>query len=166
MATLFRVSGPHRIPVERGVSGVYIRPRCPEFWDQAPDLESEKGCYLFAIQAAKGHIPIYVGKATRSFGQECFESHKVACHYTPALANRRKGTPVLFFLVVAAKRGRVNLRSIRDLELELIRIARQKNPHLSNVQNNKDYTWDIVGVTQGRGKASKSASIFKKAISW
>jgi len=81
--TYFEVFGPYEIPVVKEVGGRYISDGCPDFWrDHEPsDLRKEKGCYLFALRAAKGYKPVYVGMATRSFGQECFQSHKIASHY-------------------------------------------------------------------------------------
>ena len=34
-----------------------------------------RGCYVLGIRAGQGYTPIYVGKATKSFAQECFTAH-------------------------------------------------------------------------------------------
>src|ERR1035441_3965509 len=86
MAATFKIFGPFHIPL----SGEYnhsIEVGCPAFWkdSETKPLAKERGCYLFAIRAAKGFRPIYVGKTKKSFEQECFTYHKIAQHYTPAL---------------------------------------------------------------------------------
>lgn len=165
--TLFDVAGPYKVPTKKLTRAKQVQTGCPEFWMHCVGIEGKKGCYVFAMRAAKGYMPIYVGKATRSFRQECFEVHKTGDHYNPALADRGSGTPVMFFLVAAQKRGRVNRRSIDDLETALIRWARDKNPKLSNKAKRETYTWGINGVEGGRpGKPSKAAVLFKKVIGY
>ncbi len=70
----FYVEGPFHIPCEMKAAGRVIQHK--EFWKQ-PDVQpfaDEKGCYVFAVRAGGGYTPIYVGKATRTFKQECFNS--------------------------------------------------------------------------------------------
>ena len=143
--THFDVLGPFTIPVERLKRTNYITTGCPEFWRRHGNTKGKKGCYLFAFKAGKGYTPIYVGKATKSFEQECFEPHKTSDHYNRALADRYKGTPVMFFLAAEERRGRTNKKSIDDLETELIRWARDKNSKLSN-KSKGFYSWGINGV--------------------
>jgi hypothetical protein len=104
IAATFKVSGPFKIPVN-GTYGRYIETGCPDFWNSTTNyLAKERGCYLFAIRASRGFRPVYVGKTLNSFQKECFTHHKIADHYTPALANTGKGTPVLFFVVLSKKK--------------------------------------------------------------
>ncbi len=117
-----------------------------EFWDRAREedgsLPSACGCYLFAVRAAKGIRPWYVGLAERqSFEGECFSSHKLTI-YNDVLADR-KGTPLLFLV---AKRTTGNKfsrpskkrhRSSRFLESMLIGIVLDKNSRLMNIQKTK-----------------------------
>lgn len=115
-------------------------------------MAKERGCYLFAIRAAKGFRPIYVGKTKKSFEKECFTYHKVADHYQPALGNMGKDTPVLFLLTLGRGKGPINNRAIAQLEAFLIQNAVAKNPDLSNIQGTKQEEWGIKGVIRG-GKA-------------
>jgi hypothetical protein len=93
---LFESFGPFKIPPVKGKGGRYIAEGCPKFWDQHPEFSEKRGVYIFAVRAGKGIRPVYVGKATKKFKQECFASQKNSKHYGPALANIGRGTPVMF----------------------------------------------------------------------
>ena len=70
-----------------------------------PSLSSSSGCYLYAIRAAKGIKPWYVGLADKQpFQTECFAAHKINI-YNEALAGK-KGTPLLFFVAKRTKKGK------------------------------------------------------------
>lgn len=88
-----------------------------DFWNRSDELErlgDERGCYVFAIRAGRGFTPIYVGKATKSFKQECLNSankHKFA----DGLADYKKGTPVLYFVRHRHKNARpIQSRLVRS----------------------------------------------------
>jgi len=167
--TYFDVFGPYEIPVVKEIAGRYISNGCPNFWKEPEPSEfrKERGCYLFALRAAKGYKPVYIGMATRTFGQECFQPHKIAGHYNPSLAKAQRGTPVMFFLVAERKRERVNKSTLMDLERTMIRWAGDKNPELSNKNNKTVYTWGIHGVEGGKvGKPGRAAQQFRKAIGY
>jgi hypothetical protein len=75
------------------------------FWELVGDsLADAKGCYLFAVRAGQGTRPVYVGRATRTFRQECFTPDKLL-KLTNAMMAYRKGNPVLF-LIASEKRKR------------------------------------------------------------
>jgi hypothetical protein len=67
------------------------------FWDQHSDVADDKGCFVFAMKAAKGSKPVYVVQATKSFRQETFETHKRE-KLNDALANQKKGKLVVYFM--------------------------------------------------------------------
>jgi hypothetical protein len=166
MAATFKIFGPFKIPCN-GKFGRYIEAGCPAFWNSSTTgpLAKERGCYLFAIRAAKGFRPIYVGKTQKSFAKECFTYHKIADHYTPALADCGRGTPVLFFIILDKKKGPLNNKAISQVETFLIQNAVAKNPELSNVQGTKKEEWSITGVIRGgKGKATQPAKLFRKAM--
>lgn len=166
MPANFRVFGPFKIPCS-GKYARYIEAGCPAFWRDpiASRLTRERGCYLFAIRAAKGFRPIYVGKTKASYEKECFTFHKIADHYTPALADTKKGTPVLFFVVLNKTKGPLNNKAISQVESFLIQNAVAKNPELSNVQGTKKQEWGIAGVIRGgKGKCPKPAKLFRQAM--
>jgi hypothetical protein len=165
MAATFKVFGPFEIPCS-GKHARYIQAGCPAFWNSTTShLANERGCYLFAIRAAKGFRPLYVGKTKKSFQKECFTYHKIADHYTPALADTGKGTPVMFFVVLDKKKGPVNDRAISQVESFLIQNAVAKNSELSNVRGTKQEQWSITGVIRGgKGKCPKPAKSFRRAM--
>ena len=165
---LFDVHGPFKVPITKGGNHGYIPINCPQFWTQdgMANYADKKGCYVFAIRAAKGYRPIYVGMTKATFQDECFTSHKIAQHYTPALADTGKGTPVMFLLVIDTKKGPANKKIIKNLETFLIQTGVAKNPELSNIQNRPEADWGIKGVLRGgKGNHNKDAETeFKKAM--
>jgi hypothetical protein len=164
MAAIFRVHGPFKIP-RKGKTNRCIEPGCPDFWKNPKVglLAKECGCYLFAIRAAKGYRPVYVGKTKNSFEKECFAFHKIAAHYQSALDG--KGTPVMFLLAMGRRKGPINKRAIGQVESFLIQNAVAKNHRLSNVQGTKQEKWEITGVIRGgKRKVSAAARLFRKAM--
>ncbi len=106
--------------------------------------------------------PYYVGKATKTFGQEVFAPTKLV-HYNHAMANQKLGTPCLF-LVVAPRHG-ATPQLIGHAERELIRMAAQANPNLCNKVGIKPPRWAIQGVIRGNaGGKSASAKAFAKTF--
>ena len=72
MAT-FEVHGPFKIDFEKRKGGRTLV--FDSFWSKNGDasyLSLQRGCYVFAIRN-RGFIPIYVGKAEKTFKQETFE---------------------------------------------------------------------------------------------
>ena len=169
MATpaLFHPYGPFKVPVEEYHRSRRIKTRCPEFWDNNPELKDKCGVYVFAMKAGRGYTPIYVGKASKTFGQECFTSDKVSRHYSECLGTWAKGYPVMFFLATDKRRSASTEESIVELEVAMIRAGVKKNPELSNVHHKSGPSWEIRGVERGgRGKAPAAATEFKRAMSW
>lgn len=161
----FEVHGPVEVPCYRGAAGrVVDRESLSDFWTHHRALAAKRGCYVFAIRAARGYTPIYVGKSTKTFKQECFTHHKLE-HYNRALADYLKGTPVLFFVAGTTGRGRANAKAIGEIERYLITLGEVANPNLSNVQNRSRERWGIRGVVRsGKGKRSKSAAAFRRLM--
>ena len=159
------ISGPFDIPCYTGKAGRAIdRDAITEFWSTHKSVATKKGCYIFGIRAGRGYTPIYVGKATRSFKQECFTYHKLD-HYHRCLVDYAKGTPVMFFAVMPATRGRTNNNVIGEVERYLIALGETANPDLSNIQGRASDTWGIKGVVRGgKGKATKAAEAFKRMM--
>jgi len=165
MTTIFTVQGPHEVPTYRGKAGRTITPEdIQEFWRSHATLASQRGCYVFAIRAGGGFTPGYVGRATKSFRQEVFAPHKLA-KYQQFLADYVKGTPVLFFLVAPAKKGKVNSKHIAALEDFLIQRGVAANPELLNVKGTQQEQWAIQGILRSaQGKPTLAAREFKKAM--
>ncbi|MDG7000778.1 MAG: hypothetical protein JRN15_16925 [Nitrososphaerota archaeon] len=146
-----------------------------EFWETVSeavkDLPTACGCYLFAVRAAKGIRPWYVGLAEKqTFEEECFTLHKREI-YNEVLVNR-KGTPFLFFLAKRtntgrfANPGRNGSRTSRFLETLLIGAALEKNAELMNVHKTNSLCEISVPflVNSPRSRPSRAESVFRLAI--
>jgi hypothetical protein len=161
----FVIEGPYEIPFEwRPGSRVLLH---NEFWRQSRDLQNlqtERGCYVFAIRAGKGTTPLYVGKATRSFKQECLTPGNVR-KLLDGLAAYAKGTPVLFFVRHPSQRGKTNEKQIGEIENFLIQNASIRNPNVQNVHGRKAPKWRIRGVVRsGKGKPTLAESKFRRLM--
>ena len=152
---IFEVFGPYEIPWEKRASG---RRLCYEgFWKSgspASHLAGSCGCYIFAIRN-RATVPVYVGKATVNFEQEVFNPsnrHK----YSDAMLDYSKGTPLMYFVVHPAQRGRNNGNQISQIEDFLIQAAAARNPdNLQNIRGAQRPKWGISGVIRGgKGKPS------------
>jgi|SRR6267143_4333245 len=155
----FEVYGPYEVPT---AANRVIMPQVrAEFFKACPHLRDRRGAYVFGVRAGGGIIPVYVGKATRTFHQECFTADK-ANKYTLGFADYDKGTPVLFFVTLPQRKGPVNKKVIKDLEDFLIQNAKARNPGLINKIGAGEANWAISGVIRGgQGKPSAIARSFK-----
>jgi hypothetical protein len=162
----FTVVGPVVVPVVTGPGGKSVdtsSTQIQKFWNAA-GCGGKAGCYVFGIRHGRGTIPYYAGKTTKKLAGECFQSHKLT-KYHKALTSVAKGTPVMFFLVPAATRGRVNSTAIKSLEERLIGLGVKRNPDMTNIHGTKKTEIVIKGVAgSGRGKPTKSASAFRKMV--
>lgn len=153
----FMVSGPHLVPVYKGKVGRVVRAEEGEsFFKQHPALKAKKGCYVFAMRSGGGITPVYVGKATKSFGQECFTSHKLGkCN--EILAEYARGSLVIF-LFESPVGKKAPTYQIDLLENFLIQSALSVNDGILNIKKTKQERWSIRGlIRSSRGKPSKSA---------
>lgn len=151
--TQFTAHGPFKIPIARLPGGKEIgAEQIAKFWEQNPDFEDACGVYVFAMRSGPGVTPMYVGKATRSFGREAFADHK-RVKYGRGLREYKKGTPVMFFVTYPAKKGKVNGRHIAALEKYLIRQGAEVNPRLLNITHTKPVAWGIRGVLRSDTKS-------------
>jgi hypothetical protein len=133
------------------------------FWEEevGDQLAFKCGCYVFGIRAGRGIVPLYVGRATRSFKQECFTLHK-RHKIDVSLLHWMRGTPLLFLVPLQRRRGPVNRKLIARAEQFLIQNAVARNPNLANVHGTEQETWGIKGVLRaGNGRPSESAKAFK-----
>jgi hypothetical protein len=158
----FEVFGPSEVPVERRKQWRTIAQReLAAFWSDNSTIGDAVGCYMFGIRTGGGIRPYYVGKATKSFRQECFTPHKLN-HYNRAMADYRSGTPVMFFVV---PRSRASVSSIGNIERFLIETGVARNPDLCNVVGTKQADWSIRGVIRSdQGGKSRNARLFKRMM--
>jgi hypothetical protein len=162
---LFQVQEPRKVPLyKRTLFAETIR---NEFWPQCLPLAKSCGCYIFAVPKKRGqagYLPIYVGRATKTFEQECFTSDKLnkINHF---LLDHRSENVFLILLLHPRGRGRTNERAIEELEANLIRFAVDVNPNLINKRGVKPENWGIHGVLRGgRGRTSKGGLILKEML--
>lgn len=169
MAKDLTTYGPIDIPClkAKAGNGKHIeRSHVDEFWSkkEASELEAKQGCYIFALRAARGFKPWYVGKATKSFKQECFQPHKLG-HYNKVLFEGRKGTPVMFFVAPKERLKKVGSKVCDEIETYLIQAAYVANSEIRNKQKAKTPDWTIAGVVRrNRGKVSAKAQQFRTML--
>ena len=149
------------------------RKRLSGFWDEVEDsglgLSAAVGCYLFAIRAAKGKRPWYVGRSNGGFRNECFQHQKLT-HYHEVLSDIGKGTAVMVFVARLTPTGRFS-RKVPERELDfveryLIHLALTRNRKLSNVANTKFFsTLSIPGVlNSSQGGLSQGAKALRSTL--
>jgi hypothetical protein len=160
--TSFIVHGPFKLSYEQRGGGRTLK--FEEFWDKEPKalrLSNKTGCYIFAMRN-RALIPIYVGKATKSFKQEAFNpsnKHK----YHDGFSQYARGTPVMYFVVHPDQKGRINVNQIGKVEEFLIQAGAARNPDIQNVKGKKRPKWKIKGVIRsGVGKRSAAETDLRK----
>jgi hypothetical protein len=169
MATDLEIIGPVSIPFQKNGKGSakHIgKAEVKTFWasKEAQEIAEKQGCYVFALQAAKGFRPWYVGKATKSMEQECMQPHKLA-HYNEVLFKGNKGTPVLFFVVLGGNKKKVSATVIDEMETFFIQTVLTKHPEIQNIQKTNLPEWTVKGAVRGgQGKPKKNASDFRKMM--
>jgi hypothetical protein len=133
--------------------------------DEGRGLSIARGCYVFAIKAASGYTPYYVGQANKqSILAEALSPPKLTI-YNEVCSNTN-GTPVLFFLPMITPNGKyckttVRRRSITFLERWLIAQALGKNPNLYNTSETqflrKLHVVGVFNATQGESTTQSRA---------
>jgi len=163
------IHGPIEIPFRKQRNGnakQILNQHVAAFWAlaAAQAIARKQGCYIFALRAAKGFCPWYVGKATRSFRQEAL-GHYQLNHYNDVLFDGRKGTPVLFFVAPDGNRLVVPDATCNAIETFLIQSAYAENPDICNRQQTKIPDWTIKGVVRpDQGQPTKLEASFRKMM--
>lgn len=168
--TVFKVLGPIEIPCQHKGGGWALfenKKDQSQFWEEGPHLHGLKkgrGVYIYAIQTSEGAtIPVYVGKATKGFAQECF-NHSNKNKYLNGLSKYREGTAVIFFIVHQSKRGHPNHKAIGKIEQRLIQLAEIRNPDLKN-DHHRVKGWSIEGIIGNkRGHQTRPATALRMAL--
>lgn len=160
----FKVAGPFEVPVAKHEkSGVkliekdFLKP----FWDEI-SLGEDVGVYIFAKKAAKGFVPLYVGKTEKSFRAEAFNSRNMLM-LNEFFHNGDKGTLVLFLICHPLDKNICSI-SIDELETTAIQYGLKANPSLLNSKKRKPTdTWGIYGVLRC-GRATNPARDLKRCL--
>lgn len=156
----FKVYGPLKLKAKK-CPGAWVL-ETDDFWDHDKKhsrFKDKTGVYVFAIcpSGSPRYIPYYVGKATKSFDQEVFQSDKIVKYHT-AFYKFAKRSAALFFVVSPTKRGPVNARHIKQIEDNFIDVGFLVNPHIENKQGVKQPNWSISGVIRSRAKRQSSGA--------
>ena len=119
----------------------------------------KKGCYVFAIKASKGSVPIYVGLSNKNLLLEAFSCDKIR-KVNKYLEECTHAKILLYFIVMEGSGN----RNIADCETYLIDMAKNANPYLINQRKIKK--WSIEGVMgdSSLGKPTNSVRQFKKCF--
>jgi hypothetical protein len=160
MSTIFKVYGPFKVPKKKGI---ITDANLSEFWEKTHMHSKKIGCYIFAIRAAKGSVPWYVGKTERNFKAEVFSPRNIK-NYNKLIGGR-KGTPFIYLLTDPKKKRKVSGKHINKLETYLILQAIDRNPKLLNTKKVKIPSWGIRGIVRGKyGKISKPVKQLKQCL--
>ena len=157
-------------------NGAVDRTKKKAFWEMIeeshPSLPDAVGCYIFAIKAAKGFTPWYVGKTEKlSFGSETWQDGKLLL-YGEVIRKYAKGTPVLFLLAKITTKGkftkatkRRNLGSVSALEVMLIGTCLERNRELLNKKMVRYRAMHVPGYLNDQpGKRTKNARALAKLL--
>lgn len=157
----FIVDAPIELPLYKGtLAADMLRAKPPRNWARAAGAS---GCYVYVVPRKRvpaERIPIYVGKATCGFEQECFTPDKLT-KINRFLLDYRSTALSLILIRHPERRGRLNETAIAELERYLIRQAVSVNHALINKQGIEPEHWGIRGILRGgRGRTSQTASDF------
>jgi hypothetical protein len=110
-------------------------------------------------------MPRYVGKSTKGFYGECFNADKLV-RYNDAIAEYKRGTPLMFFIVEPPHGGGVAINKIKEAEEFLIRLSYKRNNRLKQKKKTKfQPDWDIHNVpSKSKGNNTNKIRQFKKMI--
>ena len=116
-----------------------------------PGLLQKQGVYVFCIRAARGALPWYVGKTSRSLELEIMDPDKLV-KYNDILFPRSQGVPCFYFLAPKSKTGKqVHAKYLPVIEEYTIATAYQRNPGLVNIKSTSSAAWCIDGIMGGVG---------------
>ena len=151
----------------------FSRESLDSFWEgvehKRSGLPLGAGCYLYAVRAAKGIRPWYVGQSKAAFERECFAHHKQSI-YREVMDDTAKGTPVLFLIARMTPTGRLAKSVPKEeadfVERKLIHDATNANPQLKNSHNTRFVmALEIPGVLNSpQGMPSDAVKDLKVAL--
>ena len=159
----FVVKGPFEVPMKKLQGGARFIDcaRLKEVVDASEGALNKAGCYVFSCRAARGSLPIYVGKATRSLLREAFNPRNLN-NLQEYINDRRRGTLELSIVVQERIKLLANAKAISEIEEYLIVYAALRNKNLINIHGTAT-NWKIAGVANHRrpGAAAQTVREFK-----
>ena len=162
--TLFEVLDVLDVPVTKGRGGTLISVKEAKARLSASAAGHRRGCYIFAFKAGRGFKPVYVGKATKTFADECFATHKLE-KLQHAFADRARG--ILRLILIAQPTAKTSRVTIDALETYLIEEGFRVNELLLNVQKKPLQRFAIKGAyCSPAGKPTTHAQTLKKVFKW
>ena len=166
MPTNYIVAGPLELKVSKNAQGAkrIDKVQSGELLRDA-GISDLRGCYIFGTRVAHGVIhPYYVGKTAKSFGDECFEPHKIE-KYNETLHHAPHGTPLMLFVVPKSKMGKFNDKALVALEQYLIGLAYQTNADIQNLNGLPKPLFLIEGVQRPKlGPKGSALTSFLKTF--
>lgn len=166
---VFEPHGPFVVPSRRGPPRFIERADAAAFWSAggAEAFARRRGVYVLAVRAGRGIVPVYVGKATKTFAQEALVDRNLLS-FNGALRGWRRARPIVLLVAQPHRRGRSAARAIAELEDFLIVLAAEVSPELRNVHGvGGEPPFVVRGVTDGRrGKPPAAACALRRAIGW
>jgi len=166
----FEIFGPFEIPRDEK-NGLIDDKAIKKFWKEVGDCSKACGCYLFAVKAAKGIKPWYVGVANKlTFSGEALKKEKLKMYDN--VISKQRGKPLLFLIARKTNTGKFakppknKVNEIEYLETILIGVALDKNKDLLNIQKTVRLKNLIVPglINTPAGKRSEPVNEFVKAI--
>jgi hypothetical protein len=160
----FKTLGPFEVPHDGSADKKYIRTDDVRgFWEEHADIAARKGVYVFGVRAGRGgYTPIYVGKATRTFGQETFTVRNLH-HYNHGLRDWKASRPVVIFIAHPEQRGPANRKAIGEVEVFFIKLGKKANPNLKNTHHTSAATWEVDSMQPTRG-STKAVRVIRKMM--
>ena len=162
----FTVKGPYDVPVKVvGSSARFVdKELLRSLLSQSDGAIAKAGCYVFSLRAARGCIPVYVGKATRNILREAFNDRN--CNNLAEYINARQRGRLQISIVHQNKMRLLqgNKDCIADIEEYLIGYAARRNPDLINIHGTGGASWSIKGVNNGRGAPAAVVAEFKEMM--
>ena len=122
-------------------------------------FSEKKGCYIFAVKAGKGSVPIYVGRSNKNLLFEAFSCDKIR-KVNKYLEDCSRAKILIYFIVIEGSGN----KNIDDCESYLIDLAKNANPDLVNQRKVK--RWSIEGIRgeSNLGKPTNSVRQLKKCL--
>jgi len=162
----FIVKGPFDVPLKEAANGARFIDV-----DKLHSLKADSngsinkaGCYVFSWRAARGSLPIYVGKATGKILSEAFNARNLN-NLAEFINNKRRGRLQIYIVFQDRIRLIANKTAIAELEEFLIGRAAIRNPNLINIHGNRPASWTIVGVANhGAGRPGATVQDFRKML--
>ena len=167
MSVNFTIHGPFDVPtkakkIKGGKASIRQIDIYRNFWNSEnfSEFANKRGCYVFANAVSKGSKPIYVGKTSNVFKNECFTPHKKVLLNDFLADALRTGLQIYFVVLENCK----NCSEEIDLcETLLIQKCKRANPKLLNVRKLAE-KFTIKSFHGDTSRSNGDVKSFKKCL--